>query len=90
MDKKLGLLVVGLFAIFVVFLFLSQVNTSSKQVSVDKTPVQSEQPAAVIQQEANKDNAADSLRNALQGVVQDSIEKDIQDAVQSEVEKSQK
>lgn len=88
MGKKLGLIVVVLLLAVGFFYAISMTDTS-KQAATNNAPEQSKQQLETTKQPiAEKGSSSDSLRSALQGVVQDSIDKDIQDAVQSELEKT--
>ena len=92
MNKKIGLVIVGIILLAIIIYFFYAADKTSK---VEATPVMEKQAtsAQVVDKEkqiSKKNETADSLRNALQNVVQDSIDADVQEAVQSEVAKSQK
>lgn len=92
MNRKIGVIIVGiaLLAIIIYFFYTANQTSQSEVVSVTKKQDISVQVTDKEKQINKKNGAADSLRDALQGVVQDSIDADVQEAVQSEVAKSQK
>ncbi len=92
MNKKIGFIIVGvtLLAIIIYFFYGAEKTPQLEKTSAIEKQAVSSQVFDKEEKINKKNEGADSLRNALQGVVQDSIDADVQEAVQSEVAKSQK